>query len=240
MAGSEYYNAKVYNLIDETKTVRRFYLEFTDLESFEFKAGQYVKVDMPIDDKKTYRQYSIASEPVGDNKIELLIVKTEFGKGTNYLFNKVEIGSELKISKALGHFVLPKVIDKEITLICTGVGLAPFRSMYLDIFNKNKENLGVNLIFGTRYKEDLCYPDEIYALCEKHPNFKFYPVLSRETDTNWTGYTGYVHKVYKELYADLHPAYFYLCGWEEMIKESRNNLITMGYPKREIMFEKYD
>jgi len=239
MAGSEYFKAKVYNIIDETKTIKRFQIEFPEMEKYEFKAGQYIKIELPIEDKKTYRQYSIASEPIGDNKIELLIVKAEYGKGTKYLFEDAKIGTDLQISKALGRFLIPEVITKEICFICTGVGLAPFRSMYLDILNKNKDNKGVNLIFGTRYKEDLCYPNEIYALQDKHPNFKYYPVLSRETD-NWDGDKGYVHKVYNEIYKDKHPALFYLCGWDEMIKEARKSLIEMGYEKREILFEKYD
>lgn len=237
---SEYFKAKVYNIIDETKTIKRFQIEFPELDIFDFKAGQYVKVDMPIDDKKTYRQYSIASEPIGDNKIELLIVRAEHGKGTKYLFEDVKIGTELQVSKALGRFVIPDNIEKEICFICTGVGLAPFRAMYLDILNKNKNHKGINLIFGTRYKEDLCYPDEIYALQEKHLNFKYYPVLSRESEENWSGHKGYVHKVYNEIYADKHPALFYLCGWDDMIKEARKSLIEQGYEKREIMFEKYD
>lgn len=235
----DYFDATVYNIIDESPTVKRFQLEFKDLDKFEFIAGQYVKVDMPIDDKKTYRQYSIASAPNNDNKLELLIVYNPVGKGTNYLFKEVEIGTILKVSKALGRFVLPNSSDKDICFICTGVGLAPFRSMYLDVLHNNKNFSKINLIFGSRTEEDLLYFDELKELNSKYDNFSYFPTLSRAKES-WEGSKGYVHQIYKELYSDGKEAQFYLCGWDTMISEAKNNLKEFGYSRRDILFEKYD
>lgn len=235
----DYFDAIIYNIIDESPTVKRFQLEFKDLKTFEFTAGQYVKVDMPIEGEKTYRQYSIASEPVGNNKIELLIVFNPVGKGTDYLFNKAKIGTILKVSKALGRFVLPESSEKEICLICTGVGLAPFRAMYLDVLNKNKNIKKINLIFGTRTESDLLYKEELEELNSKYDNFNYYPTLSRASE-EWNGKKGYVHNIYKDLYADGKDAIFYLCGWDLMISEAKTNLKELGYQRRDILFEKYD
>ncbi len=240
MGNFEYYTAEVKEVIKETKNVNRFLLKFSELDKYDFKAGQYAKVDMPIEDKKTYRQYSIASEPKGTNEIEFLIVKQEGGLGSGYLFEHAKPGVKLQVSKPLGRFVLPEVVERDICFICTGVGLAPFRAMYLDLINKNIPFRNIYLIFGTRYKEDLCYPEELYGLNEKVENFHYIPVLSREESSDWTGRKGYVHNVYKEIFADLRPAYFYLCGWDTMIKEARTTLMAMGYNKKDIMFEKYD
>lgn len=235
----DYYSAVIADVIQETPTVRRFFLEFPDLDVFDFKAGQYVKVDMPIDDKKTYRQYSIASAPNNDNKIELLIVRNPVGKGTTYLFEEAKVGTTLKVSKALGRFVLPDEIDKEICFICTGVGLAPFRSMYLDVINNNKPHKGMKLIFGSRNVEDLLYPEELEKLNADDNGFEFLPTLSRAGD-EWNGRKGYVHNIYHEFYKDKPDAKFYLCGWDTMISEAKKNLKEFGYERRDILFEKYD
>jgi len=236
---TEYHKAIVKKIIHETNTVNRYQIFFPEMEKFEFKAGQYIKMDLPIDDKKTYRQYSIASEPSDTNEIELLIVLAEHGKGTHYLFNHVKEGSELKISKALGRFVLPEIIDKEVCFICTGVGLAPFRSMIRQAYKNGNPPKDFHLIFGTRYKSDLLYPNEWPELADSGTNFHYYPVLSREED--WEGHKGYVHQVYKDLFADGRPAQFYICGWDAMIKEARKTLKDeMGYERRNILFEKYD
>lgn len=235
----DYFDATVYNIIDESPTVKRFQLEFKDLEKFEFTAGQYVKVDFPIEDKKTYRQYSISSIPKGDNKIELLIVYNPVGKGTNYLFKVVKIGTILKVSKALGRFVLPESSDKDICFICTGVGLAPFRSMILDALENKKDFKRLDLIFGSRNKEDLLHYEELKELSEKYENFNYYPTLSRSGE-EWTGKKGYVHPIYQELYKEHQDAQFYLCGWDSMISEAKTNLKEIGYTRRDILFEKYD
>jgi phenol/toluene 2-monooxygenase (NADH) P5/A5 len=235
----DYFNGRVYKIVDETKTVKRFFIEFPELDEFEFKSGQYVKVDMPIEGEKTYRQYSIASAPDNSNKIELCVVRNPVGLGTSYLFDEVEIGTELKISKALGRFVLPEKIEKDIVFICTGVGLAPFRSMYLEILKNNLSDKNVHLIFGTRFEEDILYRKEIEELLGKHDNFHFYPTLSRDNN-GWAGRRGYVHEIYNEIFSGEIPAHFYLCGWDSMIKEARKNLKDSGYSRRDVLFEKYD
>ena len=235
----DYFRAVVTDIVHETETVRRFFLEFPDLETFEYAAGQYVKVDMPIDDKKTYRQYSIASKPNNGNKLELLIVFNPKGKGTGYLFNEVKVGTELKVSKALGRFVLPEEIDQDLCFICTGVGLAPFRSMYLDLLENNRKFKNVHLVFGTRTESDLLYKEELEKLSKEDNNFHYHATLSR-ADENWDGIKGYVHNVYLDLFKDKPDAKFYLCGWDVMVKEARKNLKELGYERKDVLFEKYD
>ena len=67
----------------------------------------------------------------------------------------------------------------------------------------------------------------------------YVPVLSRE---DWDGATGYVHKHYKKIISDesLKDPIFYLCGWRDMILESRNNLKDLGYDTKKIICEIYD
>lgn len=86
------------------------------------------------------------------------------------------------------------------------------------------------------YKSDLLYFEELNKLQEKLPNFNFVPVLSRE---KWDGKTGYVHDIYKELCEGNPHAQFLLCGWKNMIDDAKNNLLAMGYDKKQIHFELY-
>src|SRR5204863_4677722 len=132
----------------------------------------------------------------------------------------VKAGTLLRVSQVLGKFSLPDVIDVDLCFICTGAGIAPLRSMTLDIYNKNISHRNIYLVFGNRWTKDILYRKEMEDIALKHPEFKFIPVLSRE-NPEWTGKTGYVHPIYEELFADKRPAYFYICGWHEMIKEAR-------------------
>ena len=227
------------DIVDETHNIKRYFIEIPEIERLAFQPGQFVMLDLPIDSKVTNRSYSIASAPDG-NVVELIIVLNETGAGTPYIFQNYKVGSEITISSALGKFLLPETLDKEICFICTGVGIAPFRSMYLNVFNNNIPHKDLHVIFGTRYTADLCYEKELRELERKHSTFHYLPTLSRENSPNWSGKKGYVHDVYKELFTDQRPAYFYICGWKNMIFEARDNLMEMGYDRSCIKYELYD
>lgn len=240
MTKYNWYNGRVIKIIDETPQVKRFIIEIPELKVFDFKPGQFVILDPERKYNLPSREYSIASPPNNGNIFELIIVLNKSGKLTPYLFNEIKIDSVIQVSSALGKFLLPENIEKELCFICTGVGIAPLRSMYLYILNNKINYRGINLIFGTRNIKDLCYTNEIRQLEEEFNSFNFYPVLSREISTQWQGEKGYVHQIYKELYADIRPAYFYICGWKNMILEARDNLLKMGYKRSDVKFELYD
>jgi len=234
----EWKRAKVINIIDETPNTKRYFLQVQDTDCFDFKPGQFVTLDLPIHEKKNkrWRSYSIASPPDGSNVFELVIVLVEDGLGTPFLFGNVNIGDELIMRGPAGVFVLHDPIEHDYFMICTGTGIAPFRSMIHYIFNHQIPTKQVYLIFGTRYQKDLLYYNELKALDEKMPNFHYIPTLSRE---DWDGRKGYVHEVYKELAAGKPEADFLLCGWKMMIDEARKNLEAMGYDRKHVHFELY-
>ena len=235
----QWYQGEVVDIIKETKNIRRFFIRVNSLDKYDFLAGQHVKIEFPISSKKNYRQYSIANAPDGSNIFELLIVLDPNGLATNYLFNEVRIGSFLKVSEPRGNFVLNENITADLCFLCTGVGLAPLRSMYLEIFKKNLSNRKMYLIFGTRFMEDMIYLDEMQEL-SKNYNFEFIPVLSRESSSDWQGKRGYVHQIYQEIFENRKDVEFYICGWRDMVSQARINLLNMGFARKQIHFERYD
>ncbi|RFS22501.1 oxidoreductase [Chitinophaga silvatica] len=229
----------VIKLVDATPNTRRFWIQIPTLDVFDFKPGQFVTLDLPIHEKKNkrWRSYSIASAPDGTNIIELVIVLLEGGAGSTYLFNEVKVGSELLLKGPLGVFVLPPSLDQEIFLICTGTGIAPFRSMVTYLHAHQIPHAPIHLIFGCRYQEDLLYATELSQLATKMPDFHYIPTLSRET--SWQGHKGYVHQVYEKILSEKRPANFYLCGWKAMIDEAKQRIMALGYDRHAIHLELY-
>ncbi len=221
-----------------THNTRRFWVELPEMQSFDFKPGQFVTLDMPIHESrnKRWRSYSIASAPNGGNVIELLIVCVEGGVASKYIFDEIKEGSTFTLRGPQGVFVFPEHPDKELYLICTGTGIAPFRSMLHYIAKHDIAHPKIHLIFGTRTQADLLYYSEMKELEESLPGLTYHPILSRE---QWEGETGYVHKVYEQLCLDRQPANFMLCGWREMIDEGRDRILKMGYDKKDVHIEIY-
>lgn len=221
-----------------THNTRIYHIELPETERFDFKPGQFVTLDLPIHEQRTkrWRSYSIASAPNGSNKIELLIVLAANGTGTKYLFDEVKEGDSLTLRGPQGVFVLPEPADKEHFFICTGTGIAPFRSMVKHIHTHNLPGYKVNLIFGTRTQADLLYHNELLQLQQQMPFFRYIPTLSRQ---QWDGAKGYVHDVYAQLCTNRQPASFMLCGWRQMIDHAKERILQMGYDKKDIHIEIY-
>lgn len=252
MAVQPWRTGKVTRIEDETSSTKRFWIEVPELDSFDFKPGQFVTLDLPIHEKpnKRWRSYSIASWPDGTNVFELVIVLLEGGAGTTYLFNQVQVGSELILRGPQGVFVLPEPIDRDLFLICTGTGIAPFRSMTHFILDHDVPHQNIYLIFGCRLLCDGLYAKEMKELEKKVSSFKYIPTFSRENPSDNGIRRGYVHAIYEEIckeklqtageeIAQPNPAYFYLCGWKNMIDEAKQRILAMGYDRKAIHLELY-
>jgi CDP-4-dehydro-6-deoxyglucose reductase len=222
-----------------TPNTRRYWIELPETSSFDFKPGQFVTLDLPIHEQRTkrWRSYSIASMPDGSNIIELVIVKMEGGLGTSYFFDEVTEGTQLTLRGPQGVFVLPETLDKDLYMICTGTGIAPFRSMLHYIHKHNIPHKELHLIFGTRQRQDLLYENEMRELQDIIPGFRYHTALSRETADGHR--TGYVHAIYEEMCQATPAASFMLCGWKVMIDEAKHRLLEMGYDKKDIHLELY-
>lgn len=235
----------VEKVLDETYNTRRYFIRLPEVDKFTFRAGQFVTLDLPIAEKPAarWRSYSIASAPSEDNVIELLIVLLEGGAGSTYIFNEIKEGSEFVVRGPQGVFTLPESIESDLFFICTGTGIAPFRSMLHNIHANRISYKNIYLIFGCRTQKDLLYHNEMRELGNSLTDFKYMPTLSRES---WDGHTGYVHSIYEDILhqkrgngTEVHPAHFYLCGWKFMIDDARKKIAELGYDRKSIHFELY-
>jgi ferredoxin-NADP reductase len=231
----QYHKVIITKIIQETPLVKRFILEYPF--DVSFKPGQFVILKFEgLDHKFDTRSYSIAGQ-VSTNSLELCVVIIPEGAATPILFNCRE-GDTLLSSLPDGRFTLPdEPIEKNLFFICTGTGVAPFRCMVRELLEERGHTLPVKLFFGCRKEEDILYREEFEDLQKQYPNFSYYPVLSRQ---DWPGLTGYVHPYYLKELEIIDNGLFYLCGWTEMIKETRDNIKALGYTRQDIRVEFYD
>ena len=230
----------VTKIVEESAATRRFWIQVPEVDSFDFKPGQFVTLDLPIHEKKNkrWRSYSIASPPDGTNVIELVIVLLEGGAGTTYIFNEIKEGSELLLRGPQGVFILPPAIERDVFLICTGTGVAPYRSMLLHLKQHPAGHKKIYLVFGTRLLKDCLYYHELKELEKDIDDYFYLPTFSREQSEDVR--KGYVHAVYEEIVLrEKRPAYFYLCGWKNMIDEAKERILALGYDRKDIHLELY-
>ncbi len=225
-----------------TDTVKHFRFTFAPGGSFAFKAGQFLMLHVPKPGEATpvRRAYSICSPPHDPGAVELVVKRVDGGLASNYLFSLQEEAG-CTVDGPYGAFVLPAPPPQELIFVCTGTGIAPFRSQIQTLFRQGTA-VAMTLIFGVRYEEDILYAEEWRALASAHPNFRFVPTLSRprNTPTPWTGETGYV-QTKLAAYAPAGPEEsVWICGLWEMISAVEKTCLELGYTKKQIHYERYD
>ena len=216
MATQPWRTGKIIKIENETSSTKRFWIEIEGVDHFEFVPGQFITLDLPIHEQpnKRWRSYSIASAPDHSNVVELVIVLMEG--------------------------VLPDPITTDLFMICTGTGIAPFRSMLQHIHHNNIPHKEIYLIYGTRKCPDALYLNEMLDLKQKLPGFHYFPTFSREEQVAEGLCIGYVHGVYEQLLQEpKDDPQFFLCGWKDMITDARQKIQARGIDKKSIHFELY-
>lgn len=233
------FNTTIEKVIDlGVQETRHFKLVFEPGTAFDFEAGQFVNAMAPSgpDGKIIKRPYSIASPPHWKGYIDLVWKRVEGGFMTNYLW-KLKQGDRLQIQGPLGRFCLKQPLPKRLVFVATGTGIAPFRSMIVELFKQGTTS-EVWLIFGNRYETDILYDEEWQALAARHANFHYVPTVSRPK--TWTGEREYVQKALAKSIPSPQDTHLYICGLTNMINDVNGTALEMRFAKEQIFFEKYD
>lgn len=231
------YLTRVIKTEDLTPRVKGISFQLEEGNSMTFKPGQFVQMYIPHEGKEQRTSYSIASPPFDPQRFDLCVTRVEGGVSSNFL-HSMKVGDTIKAMGPLGRFTLPESLERDPVFIATGSGIAPFRSMILEILKK-KQDRRIYLVFGNRFEEDIIYRNEWEKLKKDHPEFRSLMTLSRPTDS-WTGPKGYVQDKITELVPDLSEKDFYICGLVKMINGVSEKLESLGVAKERIHFERYD
>ena len=200
-----------------------------------FKAGQYVQLFIPHEAGIRRRAYSIASSPFHEDYFELCVTLVDGGISSTYLHH-MKPGETIQGMAPLGHFVI-KDESRDFCFVSTGSGVAPFRAMIHDLIHKGCQK-NIFLIYGHRYEQDLLYRDEWEDLAGANP--RFHPLFTLSRDTKWTGERGYVQTKIASFVPEVKEKDYYICGLNNMITGVNEALLSLGVPKEQIHYERYD
>ena len=155
--------------------------------SLRFKTGQFVMIGLEVEGKPLMRAYSIVSANYEDH-LEFYSIKVPDGPLTSIL-QYLKAGDTLLVSrKPTGSLIKDNLTaGKNLYLLSTGTGLAPFMSIirdpeYYEAFDK------IILTHGVRYNSELGYYDYITEQLPYNEFFGeqvkekliYYPTVTRE------------------------------------------------------------
>ena len=167
-------------------TNKTFSFKTTRNMTFRFKNGEFAMIGLEIENRPLLRAYSIAS-PNHEDHLEFLSIKVPNGPLTSKL-QHIKLKDEILInSKSTGTLVCDYLLPgRNLFLLSTGTGLAPFMSIIRDPETYEKFS-NVILTHTVREVKELAYKDflenlnndKLYSEITKG-NFLYFNSVTRE------------------------------------------------------------
>ena len=230
-------------------------------DSFKFTAGQFVRLGVNPSQLKYYQQveasgdtsdaalsedifraYSIVSSPF-DEVLEFFSIVIPDGAFTSQL-QHLQVGDELLLNTMpFGFLTLAryqKPLPKDLWLLATGTGLAPFLSMLQDL--KTWEDYEhIVLAYSARSTDELAYVEQIErlqddfgSLVDNPAKLIFIPIVTRESVDG--ALSERLPKLLLEgtlqaragIALDVDTTHVMLCGNPDMVEDTKEALKTLG------------
>ena len=230
--------------------------------SFKFTAGQFVRLGVNPSQLKYYQQqgetannvpdaalnedifraYSIVSSPF-DEVLEFFSIVIPEGAFTSQL-QHLQVGDELLLNTMpFGFLTLAryqKPLPKDLWLLATGTGLAPFLSMLQDLQTWQDYD-HIVLAYSARSIEELAYVEQIESLQEDFGSLVdnpakliFIPIITREPVEG--ALTERLPKLLLDgtlqeragIALDTDSTHVMLCGNPDMVEDTKETLKSLG------------
>ena len=222
-------------------TDRLFSFKTTRDRGFRFRNGQFAMIGCEVEGRPLMRAYSMASSST-DEELEFFSIKVPNGPLTSRL-QHLRVGDPIIVGrKPTGTLVLDNLLPgRNLWLLCTGTGLAPFLSTIRDLEAYERFER-VILVHGVRTVAELAYGD---AITNRLPGDEYfgeyvreqlstYPTVTREPFRN----NGRISTLVEsgKLFDDLGTSPFgtvndrvMLCGGPNMLKDLTSILEARGF-----------
>jgi NAD(P)H-flavin reductase len=229
------FRATVERIESLSYNVRGFRFKLTEPPVLDFKAGQFIILNVPKNGAVVKRAYSIASPPHEEGVLEFAIQHVEGGAASTYLW-QIKEGEQVSLTGPHGRFLLKEPFDYDPVFLALGTGVAPLRAMIKHLLHLNVSR-DIWLFFGCRYEHAILYESEFRALASMRRNFHYIPTVSRPKE--WHGEVGHIQQTFQKYIKDHSNKEMYLCGWLEVVKAVCADLESYGVPKEKLHYEEW-
>lgn len=217
----------------EDKLIHTFTLEFVnqeDAENFKYLPGQFAELMVY---GKGEAPFGIASSPNEPGILKFSVAKVGVVSTALHL---LEEGSIVGVRGPLGNwYPLEDLKGKNIVIIGGGFAFTTLRStiQYLLDPVRRGDYGDLTVIYGARNPGLLLYKDELKEW-ESRDDINMVTTIDRPVE-GWTGRTGFVPNVTKEVAPSAENTVCIICGPPVMIKFTQPVLVELGFTPEQII-----
>ncbi|BHH85583.1 FAD-binding oxidoreductase [Desulforhopalus sp. 52FAK] len=205
-----------------------------------FKAGQYLPIELPIDEHQSLeRTYSLSNGPGGDT-YRISVKREEKGLVSRLLHDRLYPGDVVYAQDPEGEFVLTENVQP-VTLISVGIGITPMVSMLHELVQQKRQ---VYFIHGARDGAHTPLLAEVQQLIDSHTNSHLEIVFSKPRtaqDKQGEGYHRF-GRIDGSVVEDFVPGLageFFVCGPKEFLVSIVAQLAQLGVNEKYIHQESF-
>lgn len=186
---------------------------------------------------KEEHPFSIASTPTKPAAYEFIVRTT--GDWTARLKNNIQPGDRVLFNGPFGlysHLQVP--LEQEIIMIAGGIGITPLLSM-LRYMADHHDQRKITLIWSNRSRQHVILSHEFQNLADQLKGLRIVHILTRDPD--FMDEKGRLDrsKLQRLLAGCSTSSAVFACGPDQMMKEVRRALVSLGFAKRMIYMERF-
>jgi propane monooxygenase reductase component len=230
--------AEVVSIDPVTHDMRHLVLQLVEPEEIKFFPGQYIDITVP--GTEATRSFSMANTSSRESgRLEFVIKVYPDGLFSHFLDSQLAVGDRLNITGPFGVFTLREGHDTDLIFVGGGAGMAPILSLLRSMAERGIERKAT-FYYGARGRRDLCFEEELRALEDTLPAFRYVPALSEPAEGDgWVGEVGLITDVVQRHEAGLKGAHAYVCGPPPMVEAAMPLLTRLGVPDKHVYYDKF-
>jgi ring-1,2-phenylacetyl-CoA epoxidase subunit PaaE len=212
-------------------------------DAFRYRPGQHLAFRLLLDGEEMRRTYSICSGP-DDRHLRIAIKRVAGGRISNWANECLKPGHTLEAMPPAGRFILPASEGgpRHLAFFAAGAGITPIVSMIKHALAREPETV-VTLVYGNRTVDSILFREELEDLKDRHlDRFSLMHVLSCSDVLDVPLLRGRIdgakvmviaEKLLRKKVVD----HVFLCGPGTLIRDARNALLDLGFPRERIHHE---
>lgn len=197
---------------------------------FNFDAGQFLTLELPVPEGTVHRTYTISSSPSRPTSLTITVKAQKDSIGTRWMLDHLRSGMKLKAQGPAGQFSVTNQPASKYLFISAGSGITPMMSMTTQFYDAGAEPDIVFVNCATR-PSDIIFRERLEHMASRIEGIDLKWVVEESDPLRpWTGYKGRFNQLMLGLMA---PDYLerdvYCCGPEPFMQTVYDALLGLGY-----------
>ncbi len=165
--GHGFHRLRIARVVEETTEACSLVLDVPPAlrERFEYAAGQFCTLRIPVDGVALHRCYSMSTAPAVDPELALTVKRVPGGSVSNWINDRIRAGDEVDVTAPAGTFRLTDG-DGAIAAFAAGSGITPVISLIKEALATTRRR--VHLFYANRDAGSTIFRDELASLADGH------------------------------------------------------------------------